>query len=96
MGKKKGADDSGRTAPRRYYDPAVRPYPRRAVGAGTNSGPVGNSRQQRRQRARLQLAEQWKLAESMGFPVPVNSKAIRNTADADHWIGVWEDHYARL
>lgn len=94
MAKKKGTNDAGKTAPRRYYDPATRPYPRHSEPSA-NPGPVGNSRQQRRARARLSLADQWLLAKAQGFEVPTDSREILTVAGADYWIARWEKSYAR-
>lgn len=95
MAKKKALhkDDSGATVPRRRYDPATRPYPR-SVNPSVDPGPIGNSRQQRRQRAKLSFVEQWTLAHSLGFPIPqLPLKKGRWTEQ--HWISEWELRYAQ-
>lgn len=94
--KKKGADDAGKTVERRYYDPAKRPYPRRALGSGDGSGPVANSRQQRRQRSRMSFILQLDLARSQGFPIPDKMpEKVDGEGSATEWIMIWEACYAR-
>lgn len=99
-------------APKRYYDPGKRPYPARKEGAEwgsrTSNGPTGNSRQQRRARARLSWSDQYELAKSQRFPVP-SADEVKNAKGgldprgteqfigaktALGWIKTWEDRYA--
>lgn len=78
--------------PRRtYYDPGARPKPRR-VEPTANLGPTGNSRQQRRQRARMTFRDQLALAASVGFPTPL-ADAVAGTDMEAEWVAAWEKAY---
>lgn len=95
MAKKKGSDDAGNTRQRRYYDPGAKTNPKKKLSAeGTLPGPVLNSRNQRRQRARLPFIEQFELALKMGFQVP--TKPAEAIGAESGWIAKWEREYAKL
>lgn len=97
MKKKRQHDDAGKTRPRTRYNPEKNPYPtRKDFGASGNPLPVGNSRQQRRQRAKLSFAEQASCAASVGFQVPTTSRDVMSVEEAVHWLAVWERQYATL
>jgi hypothetical protein len=88
---------SGRDAgARSYYDPSAKPYPAKPiVTAAPNLGPVQNTRQARRARARLPFIEQRALALKVGFAVPAELQLTRETG-AEFWITTWEELYTRL
>jgi hypothetical protein len=81
------------TQRKRYYDPGAAPKPRR-VEPSRGTGPIGNTRQQRRARARLSFEAQLTLAESVGFPVP-RAEDVDVTMRTE-WMAAWERAYATL
>lgn len=96
MKPKKGSNDARGKSVRRY-NPEKNPYPtRKDFGATGNPLPVGNSRQQRRQRAKLTFEQQRACAQSAGFQVPASTGEVRSVEDAARWIELWEGNYARL
>lgn len=79
------------------YDPAKRPFPAK-VERSTDAGPVGNSRNQRRQRAKLSFREQAMLAHSVGMKIPdIDHTAASPLTPAQEraWIEKWERQYAQ-
>lgn len=77
----------------RRYDPGSAPKPRRpALLHAETLGPTGNSRNQRRQRAKLSFREQAALALAMKFPVPELLPVTPERQAA--WIARWETQYA--
>lgn len=89
----KGLQDNGTRRRGEYYDPGAKPEPRNAVTTDrAPMGPVQNTRQHRRARARLPFIEQRALAARMGFAVPPELQLTRETG-ADFWISTWERLY---
>lgn len=97
MKPKKGRNDARDFGARTRYNPEKNPYPtRKDFEATGNPLPVGNSRQQRRARAKLSFAEQAKCAQSVGFEAPTRSRDVMSVEEAVHWIARWEAGYAKL
>lgn len=98
MKPKKGSNDArGKHVAR--YDPEKRPYPTRKdfrLSDAPTGLPTANSRQQRRQRARLTFAEQIECARSVGFNVPRSTAEVPSVEAAARWIELWEKNYAHL
>lgn len=79
--------------PKHRYDPGSKPYARRPAESAPDARtfPVGSTRADRRRRAKLPIAEQYKLAKQMKFRVPpVPTEVIT----WDYWIMLWEKGYA--